>query len=180
MELKGSKTENNLKAAFAGESQARNKYTYFADVAKQEGFQQLAGVFLEAAENERVHAKRELDFLAVAGDSKENLKAAAEGEHYEWTKMYPEFEEIAREEGFTKIADFFEKVAKIEEQHEKRYLALLKDMEKENVFKKGKAAAWKCRSCGWLHNEVEAPNECPTCQAPRSNFIPGYEAYDAF
>ncbi len=115
MELKGSKTEKNLEAAFAGESQARNKYTYFATVAKEEGFEQIAGVFLEAAENERAHAKKEFDFLKGIGDTKANLGAAVEGEHYEWTEMYPEFERIAREEGFTEIADFFKRVAEIEE-----------------------------------------------------------------
>ena len=119
MELKGSKTEQNLLAAFAGESQARNKYTYFATVAKEEGFEQIAGIFLETAENEREHAKKEFDFPKGIGDTNANLKAAAEGEHYEWTQMYPEFERVAREEGFSEIADFFKEVAEVEEEHEK-------------------------------------------------------------
>ena len=129
MELKGSKTEKNLEAAFAGESQARNKYTYFAAVAKEEGFEQIAGIFLETAENEREHAKKEFDFLKWIGNTKTNLKAAAEGEHYEWTEMYPGFERVAREEGFTEIANFFKEVAEVEEQHEKRYLALLRNLQ---------------------------------------------------
>jgi len=124
MELKESKTVQNLLAAFAGESQARNKYTYFATVAKEEGFEQIAGIFLETAENEREHAKKEFDFLKGIGDTNANLKAAVEGEHYEWTQMYPEFERVARDEGFSEIADFFKEVAEVEEEHEKRYLAL--------------------------------------------------------
>ena len=138
MELKGSKTEQNLLAAFAGESQARNKYTYFAAVAKEEGLEQIAGIFLETAENEREHAKREFDFLKGIGTTNANLKAAAGGENYEWTEMYPGFERIARDEGFTEIADFFKEVAEVEEEHEKRYLALRKNLEGGNVFKKDK------------------------------------------
>jgi len=129
MELKGSRTEKSLEAAFGGESQARNKYTYFAAVAKEEGFEQVAATFLETAENEKEHAKKEFDFLKGIGDTKANLKAAAEGEHYEWTEMYPEFERVSREEGFTEIANFFKEVAEVEEQHEKRYLTLLRNME---------------------------------------------------
>jgi len=163
MELKGSKTEQNLLAAFAGESQARNKYTYFATVAKEEGFEQIAGIFLETAENEREHAKREFDFIKGIGDTNANLKAAAEGEHYEWTQMYPEFERVAREEGFSEIADFFKEVAEVEEEHEKRYLALLKNLKEGKVFKKDKVVRWKCRNCGYVHEGIEAPEKCPAC-----------------
>ncbi len=170
MELKGSKTEQNLLAAFAGESQARNKYTYFATVAKEEGFEQVAGIFLETAENEREHAKREFDFLKGIGDTKTNLKAAAEGENYEHTQMYPEFERVAREEGFSEIADFFKEVAEVEEEHEKRYLALLKNLEGGKVFKRDKVVRWKCRNCGYVHEGTEAPEKCPACGFPQSYY----------
>ena len=170
MELKGSRTEQNLLAAFAGESQARNKYTYFAKVAKEEGFEQIAGIFLETAENEREHAKREFDFLKGIGDTKENLKAAAEGEHYEWTQMYPEFEKVASDEGFSEIADFFKEVAEVEEEHEKRYLALLQNLEEGKVFKKDEIVRWKCRNCGYIHEGTEAPEECPACGFPQSYY----------
>lgn len=170
MELKGSKTEKNLEAAFAGESQARNKYTYFAAVAKEEGLEQIAGIFLETAENEREHAKREFDFLKGVGGTRENLKAAAEGEHYEWTEMYRDFERIAREEGFTEIADFFKEVGEVEEEHEKRYLALLKNLQEGKVFKKDKEVKWKCRNCGYIHKGSEAPQECPACGFPQSYY----------
>ncbi len=170
MELKGSKTEQNLLAAFAGESQAGNKYTYFATVAKEEGFEQTAGIFLETAENEREHAKKEFDFLKGIGDTNANLKAAAEGEHYEYTQMYPEFERVAREEGFNEIADFFKEVAEVEEEHEKRYLALLKNLNEGMVFKKDKVVRWKCRNCGYVHEGTEAPEECPACGFPRSYY----------
>jgi rubrerythrin len=171
MKLKGSRTEKNLEAAFAGESQARNKYTYFAEVAREEGFDQIASVFLETAENEKAHAKIELDFLGGIGDTVSNLREAAEGEHQECSHMYPEFERVAREEGFTEIADFFKRVAEIEKQHGKRYQALLEDVQGK-ISKKVKAAVWKCRSCGWLHNEIDAPNECPACKMPESGFEP--------
>ena len=161
MELKGSKTEQNLLAAFAGESQARNKYTYFATVAKEEGFEQIAGIFLETAENEREHAKKEFDFVKGIGDTNANLKAAVEGEHYEYTQMYPEFERVAREEGFSEIADFFKEVAEVEEEHEKRYLTLLKNLKEGKVFKKDKVVRWKCRNCGYIHEGIEAPEKCP-------------------
>ena len=170
MELKGSKTEQNLLAAFAGESQARNKYTYFAVVAKKECFEQIAGIFLETAENEREHAKREFDFLKGIGDTEENLKAAAEGEHYEWTQMYPEFEKVAREEGFTEIADFFKEVAEVEEEHEKRYLTLVENLKKGKVFKKDRVVRWKCRNCGYVHAGIEAPEKCPACAFPQSYY----------
>ena len=170
MELKGSKTERNLLAAFAGESQARNKYTYYASVAKKEGFEQIAGIFLETAENEKEHAEREFDFLKGIGDTSANLKAAAEGEHYEWTEMYPEFERVAREEGFGEIADFFEEVAEVEEEHEKRYLALLKNVKEGKVFKKDNVVRWKCRNCGYVHEGTEAPEMCPACDHPQSYY----------
>jgi rubrerythrin len=170
MGLKGSRTEHNLLAAFVGESQARNKYTYFAKIAKDEGFEQIAGIFLETAENEREHAKREFDFLKGIGDTKENLKAAAEGEYYEWTQMYPEFEKVASDEGFREIADFFKEVAEVEEEHEKRYLALLQNLEEGKVFKKDKVVRWKCRNCGYIHEGTEAPEECPACSFPQSYY----------
>ncbi len=170
MELKGSKTEQNLLAAFGGESQARNKYTYFATVAKGEGFEQISGIFLETAENEREHAKKEFDFLKGIGDTRANLQAAAEGEHYEWTQMYPEFERVARDESFSEIADFFKEVAEVEEEHEKRYLALLKNLNEGKVFKKDKVVRWKCRNCGYVHEGTEAPEKCPACGFPRSYY----------
>ena len=170
MELKGSKTEKNLKAAFAGESQARNKYTYFADVAKEEGFESVAEVFLETANNERAHAKKEFGFLQGIGDTNANLKAAAEGEHYEHTEMYPEFERVAREEGFSEIANFFKGVAEIEKRHEQRYRTLLDDVEEKKAVKKDKPAVWKCRNCGWINKDPRAPSDCPTCKAPQSGF----------
>ena len=170
MELKGSTTEKNLETAFAGESQARNKYTYFATVAKEKGFEQIAATFLETAENEREHAKKEFDFLKGIGDTKANLKVAAEGEHYEWTEMYPEFELVSREEGFTEMADFFKEVAEVEEQHGKGYLALLKNVQEGKVFKKDKVAKWKCRNCGYVHEGAEAPKKCPACGFPQSYY----------
>jgi len=170
MELKGSRTEKNLEAAFAGESQARNKYTYFASVAKKEGFEQIAGIFLETADNEKEHAEREFNFLQGIGDTTANLKAAAEGEHYEWTEMYPEFERVAREEGFAEIAHFFHEVAEVEEEHEKRYRALLKNVQEGAVFKREKVYRWKCRNCGYVHEGTEAPEACPACAHAQSYF----------
>jgi len=170
MELKGSKTEQNLLFAFAGESQARNKYTYFAMQAKEEGLEQIAGLFLETAENEREHAKKEFDFLSGVGDTAANLQTAADGEHYEWTDMYAGFEKVAREEGFTEIADFFREVAEVEEEHEKRYLALLKNLKEGKVFKKDTVVKWKCRNCGYVHEGDSAPEECPACGFPQSYY----------
>jgi rubrerythrin len=170
MELKGSKTEKNLVKAFAGESQARNKYTYFADVAKGEGLDGISAAFLEAAENEKTHAKRELGFLQAMGDTEANLKAAAEGEHGEWESMYPGFEKVAHEEGFTEIADFFARVAQIEAEHEKRFLALLDDVKKGKIHKKDHEVTWKCRSCGWIQKGAEPPTDCPTCHLANSSF----------
>ena len=163
MELKGSETEQNLMAAFAGESQARNKYTYFSAVAKEAGLEQIAAIFLETAENEREHAKREFDFLSGIGDTDANLVAAAGGEHFEWTEMYPGFEKDARAEGFAEIADFFKEVAEVEEEHEKRYQALLANVRDGKVFKKDKVVRWKCRNCGYIHEASEAPGRCPAC-----------------
>lgn len=183
MELKGSKTEKNLLAAFAGESQARNRYSYFASKAKKEGYEQIAAIFLETADNEKEHAKREFKFLqggeleitgsfpaGVIGDTAFNLKAAAEGEHHEWTEMYPEFAKVAEEEGFNEIAEVFRSIAKAEAQHEKRYLALLKNIEEGEVFKKGNVIKWKCRNCGYVHEGTEAPEDCPACDHPRAYF----------
>ncbi len=170
MELKGSKTEENLLLAFAGESQARNKYTYFATVAKEEGFEQIAAIFMETAENEREHARREFEFLKGIGNTAANLQTAADGEHYEWTDMYAGFEKVAREEGFTEIADFFKEVAEVEEHHEKRYLALLKNVKEGKVFKKDKVVRWKCRNCGYIHEGLEAPEKCPACDYPQSYY----------
>lgn len=172
MELKGSKTEANLMAAFAGESQARNKYTYFASQAKKEGYEQIADIFLETAENEKEHAK--IWFKKLNGNTVpktiENLKAAAEGENFEWTTMYKEFAETAKEEGFTEIAILFEKVGAIEKEHEERYLALLKNIEEGVVFKKDKVVMWKCRNCGYIHVGESAPEVCPVCKHPQSFF----------
>ncbi|MBN2239666.1 MAG: rubrerythrin family protein [Dehalococcoidales bacterium] len=170
MELKGSKTEENLWTAFAGESQARNKYTYFASVAKKAGFEQIAGIFQETADNEKEHAELWFKFLNGIGDTAENLQAAAEGEHYEWTDMYAEMEKTAREEGFNEIADYFREVAEVEEQHEKRYLALLKNVKEGKVFKKDKVVRWKCRNCGYIHEGPEAPEECPACAHPQAYY----------
>jgi len=170
MELKGSKTEKSLLAAFAGESQARNKYTYFASAAKKAGLEQMAGIFLETADNEKEHAERIFSFLKGVGDTNANLKAAAEGEHYEWTEMYPEFEKVAREEGFTKIAEFFHEVAEVEEEHEKRYNALRKNLEEGKVFKRDEVVKWKCRNCGYVHTGKEAPEICPACDHPQSYY----------
>ena len=172
MELKGSRTEKNLAAAFAGESQARNKYTYFASKAKKEGYEQIAAIFLETAENEKEHAKMWFKYLE-GGEVKstaENLKAAAEGENFEWTDMYKEFAKVAREEGFDKIAFEFEAVAKIEKEHEERYRALLDKVEGHKVFIAEDVVVWKCRNCGHIHVGKEAPKICPVCAHPQSYF----------
>lgn len=170
MKLKGSKTEKSLEAAFQGESMARNKYTFFASVAKEVGFEQIAAIFSETADNEKEHAERIFKFLGGIGDTKANLKDAAAGEHYEWTDMYPGFEKVAREEGFTEIADFFKEVGEVEEQHEKRYLALLQNVQAGKVFKKDKVVKWKCRKCGYIHKGAEAPEKCPACAYPQSYY----------
>jgi rubrerythrin len=181
--LKGSKTEKNLLIAFAGESQARNRYTYFASQAKKEGFVQIAHIFEETADQEKEHAKKFFKFLeggdveiqaafpaGVIGSTAENLKAAAAGENYEWTSMYPEFAKVAREEGFEEIAKVFEAVAVAEKQHEKRYLDLLRNVEAGKVFKKDKKVVWRCRNCGYLHEGDEAPKICPACAHPQAHF----------
>ena len=172
MELKGSKTEQNLMAAFAGESQARNKYTYYASQAKKEGYEQIADIFLETAENEKEHAK--IWFKELHGGKVpktiENLKDAAEGENYEHTTMYKEFAETAKAEGFEQIAKLFEMVGGIEKEHEQRYLALLKNIEEGVVFKKDKVVMWKCRNCGYIHIGEEAPAVCPVCKHAQSFF----------
>ncbi|KUO71996.1 MAG: rubrerythrin [Clostridia bacterium BRH_c25] len=170
MDLKGSKTEKNLWEAFAGESQARNKYTYFASAAKKEGYEQISGIFQETADNEKEHAKLIFKFLGGIGDTAENLKHAAEGENYEWSSMYKEFEKIAKEEGFEAIAEFFGKVAAVEKEHEERYLALLKNVEESKVFKRDEQTTWRCRNCGYIHAGAEAPEICPTCKHPRAYF----------
>ena len=170
MELKGSKTEQNLLAAFAGESQARNKYTYFASVAKKEGYEQIAAIFTETAENEKEHAKMWYKEAVGLGNTMENLKTAAEGENYEWTDMYREFAEVAREEGFEAIARKFEGVAAIEKTHEERYRALLKNVEEGKVFKKPNATIWECRNCGHRVECEEAPQVCPICAHARAYF----------
>ncbi|MCF0118010.1 MAG: rubrerythrin family protein [Bacilli bacterium] len=172
MELKGSKTEKNLQAAFAGESQARNKYTYFASKARKEGYEQIAAIFEETAENEKEHAK--MWFKLLNNDDVpstiENLKAAAEGENFEWTDMYKKMAEEAREEGFVAIAAKFELVAKIEAEHEKRYLELLNKVEGGKVFVAEDVVVWKCRNCGHIHVGKEAPRVCPACAHPQSYF----------
>ncbi|WP_039766702.1 rubrerythrin [Caldicellulosiruptor sp. F32] len=169
-DLKGTQTEKNLWAAFAGESQARNKYTYFASQARKEGYEQIAAIFEETAENEKEHAKLFFKFLNGIGNTAENLKAAAEGEHYEWSEMYKEFARVAREEGFDEIATAFEFVAKVEEKHEERYRKLLENVENGKVFVKDDVVVWKCRNCGYVHVGKEAPKVCPTCKHPQSFF----------
>lgn len=172
MELKGTKTEANLKAAFAGESQAHTKYQYFASKARKDGYVQVGNLFEETARNEKEHAKiwfKQLHGGKVPGTI-DNLKDAASGENYEWTEMYAEFAKTAREEGFNEIADLFEGVGKIEKEHEERYLALLKNIEDGVVFKKDKVAIWKCRNCGHIHVGEEAPEVCPVCNHPKSYF----------
>lgn len=179
MELKGSKTESNLMTAFAGESQARNKYTYFASKAKKEGYEQIAGIFEETANNEKEHAKMWFKLLN-GGDiptTAENLKAAAEGENYEWTDMYAEFAKTAKEEGFDHIAYLFEEVAKIEKNHEERYMTLLGNVNNDLVFKKGEETVWICRNCGHVYVGNEAPKVCPVCAHPQSFFEQKKENY---
>ena len=170
MELKGSKTELNLREAFAGESQARNKYTYFASVAKKEGYEQIAEIFQKTADNEKEHAKMWFKELGELGNTAENLAAAAEGENYEWTDMYDTFAKVAEEEGFTAIAAKFRMVAKIEKSHEERYRALLSNVEMQKVFEKAEETMWECRNCGHLVMGKKAPIVCPVCAHPQSYF----------
>ncbi len=181
--LKGTKTEKNILTAFAGESQARNRYTYFASQAKKEGYVQIAKIFEETANQEKEHAKRLFKLLeggeveitgsfpaGKIGSTLENLKASAEGENYEHTKMYPEFAKIAREEGFEDIAKVFEAIAVAEEFHEKRYKKLAENIEKGMVFKKDEEVVWRCQNCGYIHKGKEAPEVCPACAHPRAHF----------
>ena len=172
MELKGSKTEKNLMEAFAGESQARNKYTYFASKAKKEGYEQIAALFLETADNEKEHAKMWFKLLQ-GGEIKstaENLKAAAEGENYEWTDMYDRMAQEAKEEGFDHIAYLFSAVGKIEKEHEARYLKLLENVKDGKVFEAGEVKIWKCRNCGHIVVGTKAPEVCPVCSHPKAYF----------
>lgn len=183
MELKGSKTEKNLLAAFAGESQARNRYTYFASQARKDGFEQISDVFTETANQEKEHAKRFFDFLeggnveivaaypaGKVGTTAENLKAAADGEQHEWTTLYQNFADIAEEEGFMPVAAAFRKISVAEKQHEKRYRGLLANVENGTVFKKEQPVVWRCRNCGYLHEGTEAPKTCPACVHPQAHF----------
>jgi len=181
--IKGTRTEKNLLASFAGESQARNRYTYFASVAKKAGYEQMAGIFLETADNEKEHAKRFFKFLeggeveivasypaGVIGDTAQNLGAAASGENLEWTKLYKEAETVARQEGFEEVAVQFKEIAEVEEQHEKRYRKLLKNLKEGKVFKKDTVVKWKCRNCGYVHESKEAPEDCPACAHPQAYY----------
>lgn len=166
----GTKTEKNLQEAFSGESQARNKYTYFASVAKKEGYEQIAVLFLKTADNEKEHAKMWFKELNGIGDTAENLLAAAEGENYEWTDMYEDFAKTAEEEGFTELAHKFRLVAAIEKHHEERYRALLRNVEAAEVFKRSEIKVWECRNCGHIVVGKEAPEVCPVCNHPQSYF----------
>ncbi|MCK5235767.1 MAG: rubrerythrin family protein [Deltaproteobacteria bacterium] len=183
MGIKGTETEKNLLKAFAGESQARNRYTYFAAKAKKEGLVQISDIFTETAEQEKEHAKRFFKFLeggdleisasfpaGVIGSTLENLSAAAGGEHFEWSELYPDFAKIAREEGFDEIADVFDAISIAEKQHEKRYRDLAKNLNDGKVFKRDGKVVWRCRNCGYLHEGVEAPKECPACAHPQAHF----------
>ena len=170
MELKGTKTERNLMEAFAGESQARNKYTYFASKAKKEGFEQIAEIFQKTADNEKEHAKMWFKELEGIGNTAENLLAAAEGENYEWTDMYEGFAKTAEEEGFKALAMKFRLVAAIEKRHEERYRALLKNVEMQEVFAKSDVKVWECRNCGHIVVGEKAPEICPTCAHPQAYF----------
>ena len=172
MELKGSKTEQNLMTAFAGESQARNKYTFFASQAKKDGYEQIAAIFQETADNEKEHAKLWFKLLngGAIGSAEENLKAAAAGENYEWTDMYAEFAKTAKEEGFARIAYLFEEVGKIEKEHEERYLKLLENVKEGKVFEAGEVKIWKCRNCGHIVVGTSAPEVCPVCNHPKAFF----------
>lgn len=180
----GTKTEKNLLKAFAGESQAKNRYTFFAKVAKKEGFEQISALFMETAENEEQHAKTFFKYLTsgealeitaaypagIIGTTVDNLKAAAAGENEEWTELYPEFADIAEEEGFADVARTFRNIAKVEKEHEARYLKLAENIEKELVFKKEETIRWKCRKCGHVHEGKSAPTVCPTCSHPQGYF----------
>lgn len=183
MKFQGSKTEKNLLKAFSGESQARNRYTYFSSKARNDGYMQIADVFEETANQEKEHAKRFFKFLeggeleiqaafpaGVIGTTAQNLKASATGEHHEWVELYPSFAKEAREEGFAEIARVFDAISAAEKQHEKRYAGLLANVESGKVFKKDKAVSWRCRNCGYVHTGAEAPKECPACVHPQAYF----------
>ncbi|MCI8944444.1 MAG: rubrerythrin family protein [Clostridia bacterium] len=167
---KGTQTEKNLQAAFAGESQARNKYTYFASVAKKEGYEQISAIFLKTADNEKEHAKMWLKELKGIGNTKENLQEAAGGENYEWTDMYEDFAKTAEKEGFAELAAKFRAVGEIEKHHEERYRALLKNVETAKVFEKSEVKVWECRNCGHIVVGTAAPEVCPVCDHPQSYF----------
>jgi rubrerythrin len=188
--LKGTQTEKNLLAAFAGESQARNRYTYFASQAKKEGYEQISAIFLETAENEKEHAKVFFKHLqggmveitamypaGVIGTTPENLNEAAEGEKAEWGTIYPDFASVAQKEGFPEVASSFKYIAMVEAHHEKRYRTLLANIQKKQVFKKEKIVKWKCRNCGYVHEGTEAPNQCPACQHPQAYYEVATENY---
>ena len=177
MELKGSKTEQNLMTAFAGESQARNKYSYFASVARKEGYEQIAAIFEATANNEKEHAKLWFKALGELGDTAANLAAAAAGENYEWTDMYAQFAKDAEEEGFAKLAYQFRAVAAIEKAHEERYRALLSNVEMQQVFEKAEETMWECRNCGHLVIGKKAPELCPVCAHPKAYFEVRKENY---
>ncbi|MBO6162017.1 MAG: rubrerythrin family protein [Eubacterium sp.] len=174
---KGTKTEQNLKAAFAGESETRNKYTYFASKAKKDGYEQIAALFLKTADNEKEHAKLWFKELNGIGTTAENLEAAADGENYEWTDMYEEFAKTAEEEGFPELAEKFRGVAAIEKKHEERYRALLKNVQEGQVFEKGEIKIWECRNCGHIVVGTKAPEVCPVCNHPQSFFEVHAENY---
>ena len=173
----GTRTEKNLETAFAGESQARNKYTYFASVAKKEGYEQISALFQATADNEKEHAKMWFRELGGIGSTAENLQAAAEGENYEWTDMYAEFAKVADEEGFTELAEKFRGVAAIEKHHEERYRALLNNVETKTVFEKSEVKVWECRNCGHICVGTNAPEICPVCSHPRAYFEVSNESY---
>lgn len=173
----GTQTEKNLREAFAGESQARNKYTYFASVAKKEGYEQMSALFLKTADNEKEHAKMWFKELAGIGDTKANLEAAADGENYEWTDMYENFAKTAEEEGFLELAAKFRAVGEIEKHHEERYRALLKNIETAQVFEKSEVKVWECRNCGHIVVGTKAPDVCPVCNHPQSYFEVHAENY---
>lgn len=188
--LKGTETEKNLLKAFAGESQARNRYTFFAKQALKEGFVQISNIFLETADQEKEHAKRFFNFLeggdveitatfpaGKVGTTAENLKAAAMGENEEWTELYPHFAKVAEEEGFKQIAIAFKMIAKVETEHENRYLRLLANIEKGEVFKKSEKTKWKCNNCGYVHEGTAAPEKCPACEHPQAHFQVKEENY---
>jgi rubrerythrin len=181
MNLRGSETEKNLLKAFAGESQARNRYTYFASVAKKEGYEQISAIFLETAENEKEHAKIFFKYLkggeveitasypaGKIGSTSENLLASANGEKAEWGKIYPEFEKIARKEGFNDVASSFKQIAEVEERHEDRYRKLLENVKSKKVFSRDKIVEWKCLNCGYVHKGKSAPKQCPECKHPQA------------